>query len=69
MSEEHRQDKWKEIRIISGHARGGGGQQVYRPKNKREIKDEKRDNGVVLFFLLFVFITAIGFPFIIHWLR
>ncbi len=61
MEDEHRQDKWKEIVSV--------GKKAYRPKNKRELKHEKQRNGAILFLLLIIFITAIGFPFIIHWLR
>ncbi len=70
MEDEHRQNKWKKMQVYRGGGRGGGyALHIERPRTKDELKADRQDSSLWFFFLLIICITALGFPFIIHWLR
>lgn len=54
----------------AGTRTGGGGQstQIYRPKNKQEMRAERQDSGIWLAILVVGLLLALSAPFIIYWL-
>jgi len=64
------QDILTKIKRISYSAgKQGTFDHVDRPKSKEEKQQDTTDAGIFLLLLLFLFVAAIGTPFLIHWLH